>query len=35
MEYKRYDNFLVIRLDKNEEIIASLNKIIKDEGINS
>lgn len=35
MEYKRYDNYLAIRLDKNEEIIASLNKIINDEGINS
>ena len=34
MEYKRYDNYLAIRLDKNEEIIASLNKIINDEGIN-
>ncbi len=35
MDYRKFKDTYYIRLDKNEEIISSILKICKDEGINS
>jgi len=33
MEYKRFDDTIIMRIDPNEEILEQLNKIAKEENI--
>ena len=33
MEYKQYDNKYVVRIDREEEIVASLKRLVRKEDI--